>query len=77
MSTVLQVKARPRAATSELEHHADGTWTARLKAPPVDGKANAELIALVARHFGTPRSAVSIKSGAAGRHKWVVVDGMS
>lgn len=67
------VHVKPNARESVLEQGADGTWTARLKAPPVDGKANAELIALMARHFGCPKSAVTIKSGAAGRRKLVCI----
>jgi hypothetical protein len=57
-----------------LEQEPDGTWHARLKAPPVDGKANAELIRLVAEQFGCTRSAVSIKSGAGGRTKLVKIE---
>jgi uncharacterized protein len=52
----------------------DGTWVARLKAPPVDGRANQELVALVAAHLKCPKAAVSIKSGASGRLKLVKVD---
>ena len=72
MSTarVIQVKVKPNARSSSLEE-IDGVWQARLKSPPVDGKANQELIALVAEHFGCPKSAVSIKSGASGRMKLV------
>ncbi|HEX5094285.1 MAG TPA: DUF167 domain-containing protein [Burkholderiales bacterium] len=70
---LLQVKVKPRARASVLEQAADGTWVAQLKSPPVDGKANAELIALVAAHFGCRRADVEIKSGASGRHKWVKV----
>jgi uncharacterized protein (TIGR00251 family) len=69
----LQIKVKPRARVSELAQGADGTWSAKLKAPPVDGKANEELVALVARHFGCPKAAVSIKSGASGRMKLVQV----
>ena len=68
---VLQVKVKPRARTSSLEQAADGTWLAKLKSPPVDGKANQELIALVAARFGCPKGAVTIKTGAAGRLKLV------
>jgi uncharacterized protein (TIGR00251 family) len=67
----LQVKARPGARSSSLEQQPDGSWRAELKAPPVDGKANAELIALVAQHFGLRKSQVKIKSGAGGRGKLV------
>jgi uncharacterized protein (TIGR00251 family) len=51
-----------------------GTWLAQVKAPPVDGKANQELIALVAAHFHCSKSAVSIKSGASGRMKLVRIE---
>jgi hypothetical protein len=40
----------------------------------VEGKANAELIALVARRFGCAKTAVSIKAGASGRRKLVKID---
>jgi len=64
---------KPNARASALEPLADGTWLATLKAPPVDGKANAELIALVARQFGQPKSRVSIRRGASGRLKRVTI----
>lgn len=69
----LRIKAKPGSRVSTLEAQADGSWVARLKSPPVDGKANAELIALVAAHFGCRKSEVSIRSGAAGRIKLVEV----
>jgi uncharacterized protein (TIGR00251 family) len=69
----LQVKVKPRARVSRLTALPDGTYQAELKSPPVDGKANAELIALVAAHFGCLRSAVSIRSGARSRCKRVEV----
>jgi hypothetical protein len=69
----LQIKAKPGSRVSALEAQPDGTWVARLKAPPVDGKANAELVALVAARFGCRKSDVSIRSGAAGRMKWVEI----
>jgi uncharacterized protein (TIGR00251 family) len=72
---ILQVKVKPRARVSSLEESSDGgLWLARLKSPPVDGKANQELIALVARHFGCRKSAVSIKTGASGRTKLVRIE---
>ena len=70
---ILQVKVRPNARLSSLAQEADGTWTARVKAPPVDGKANDELIRLVAAHFRCSKSAVTIKSGASGRTKRIEV----
>ena len=69
----IRVKVKPNARASELEEQPGGIWLARLKAPPVDGKANAELIGLIAKRFGCARSAVSIKSGASGRMKLVKI----
>ena len=69
----LQVKVKPNARVSLLEQADDGSWRAQLKAPPVDGKANAELVALVARHFGCSRGAVTIRRGASGRTKLVQI----
>jgi uncharacterized protein len=74
MTVVLRVKVRPRAKVSSLDQIPDGTWVARLKSPPVDGKANEELVALVAEHFHCRKASVSIKAGAAGRTKLVKVE---
>ena len=65
----LRVKVKPNSRVEELVALADGSFEARVKAPPVDGKANAALIALVAKHFGLRKAQVSIKSGASGRLK--------
>ena len=50
--TIVLVKVKPNAKTSSFAPAANGEFIAHLRSPPVDGKANAELIALVARHFG-------------------------
>lgn len=70
MTTVtLRVKVKPNARVSTLAQEPDGSWLARLKAAPVDGKANDELISLVAEHFQCRKSDVLIKSGASARLK--------
>ena len=71
---VIQVKVKPNSRASRLEENDDGTWLAQIKSPPVDGKANEELIALVAKHFGCRKADVSIKSGGSGRVKLVQVN---
>ncbi len=68
---VIQVKVKPNARASTLTETSPGVWLALLKSPPVDGRANEELIGLVARHFSCRKAAVSIKSGASGRTKLV------
>jgi uncharacterized protein (TIGR00251 family) len=71
---LIEVTVKPRARASTLTCGDDGRWLAQLKAAPVDGQANAELIALVAKHFGCAKSAVRIKSGATARRKLVQID---
>ena len=73
--TVIAVKVKPNSRVSLLEQVEGGAWLARLKSPPVDGRANEELLALVARHFGCRNSAVSLKSGASARTKLVRIEG--
>jgi hypothetical protein len=75
-TTILRIKVKPNARDSSLLQETDGSWTARIKSPPVDGKANEELIALVADRFRCPKSAVTIKSGASGRTKLVKIEGV-
>jgi uncharacterized protein len=73
MSRIIELKVKPNARVSQLTRGEDGTWLAQLKSPPVDGRANAELIALVAGEFGVRRAQVSIRSGAGGRRKLVQI----
>jgi uncharacterized protein (TIGR00251 family) len=70
---LIEVKVKPNARASRLEPAGDGRWLAQLRAPPVDGRANEELIALVAGHFGVARSTVAIRRGASGRTKFVSI----
>jgi len=72
----IQVKVKPNARISSLEESDGGFWRARVKSPPADGKANEELIALVAERFDRPKSAVSIRLGASGRIKLVQSEGV-
>jgi len=73
-AVTLQIKVKPRSCVSVLAQTANGTWVAKLKASPVDNKANIELVGLVAEQFKCPKSAVTIKAGASGRTKLVRVE---
>jgi uncharacterized protein len=69
-----QVRVKPNAKQSALTEAADGSLIARLTAPPVEGKANQELIALLARTYGVPKSRVRLIRGATSPHKVVEID---
>lgn len=70
---VILVKAKPNSRTSALTQQEGGTWLAQLKSPPVDGKANAELIALIAKQFGCTKANIDIKTGAGSRLKRITI----
>jgi uncharacterized protein (TIGR00251 family) len=73
-SRIIELKVKPSSRASQLTLRADGTWLAQLKSAPVDGKANAELITLVAKHFGCRQAQVTIRVGAGGRRKLVKIE---
>jgi uncharacterized protein (TIGR00251 family) len=70
---IIQVKVKPNARCSHLTKLEDGTYLAEIKSPPVDGKANEELIRLVSKIFNCSRSKVSVKVGGAARLKLIAV----
>lgn len=73
-SRILAIRVKPNSREQSLTEQPDGSWLATIKAPPVDGKANAALVALVADHFGCRKAQVSIKVGGSGRRKLVRID---
>lgn len=72
----MSVRVTPRAATDDLTYD-QGILRAKLHAPPVDGAANAALIALLASRLRLPKRAVSIERGATAREKIVAIAGLS
>ncbi|MBD3884691.1 DUF167 domain-containing protein [Phormidium tenue FACHB-886] len=68
-----QIKCKPISKKQQLVTESDGSLTAHLKSPPVDGKANEELVVLLAKSFGVPKSSVVIKSGLSARVKIVEI----
>ncbi|MGA7932832.1 MAG: DUF167 domain-containing protein [Kovacikia sp.] len=70
---VLSIKVKPNSKQQMLYQEADGSLIAHLKSPPVDGKANQELIQLLAKEFGVPKACIRIKAGAASKNKRVEI----
>lgn len=76
----LAVRLTPRARREGIEglvREADGQTALKIAvgAPPVDGKANAALVALVAHTLGVTKGAVSVAAGGSGRRKLLFVEG--
>ena len=71
------VHAKPKSSRSKLLGIKEGRLEVALKAAPVDGAANAELLKLLAKELGVRRAALSLKAGQSGRRKVVVVSGIT
>ena len=70
----LKVKVIPRSPRSEIAGTmADGTLKVRIKAVPEDGKANRELCAFLAKHYGVAYDKVELLAGATSTRKLVRV----
>ena len=76
-AVVLTLHIQPGAKKTEIFGLHCAALKIRLAAPPVDGKANAALIAFVAAKVGAGRTAVELLSGETSRAKRVRIAGMS
>ena len=74
---ILTVHIQPKASITECVGIHGDAIKIRVAAPPVDGAANDELIRFLARQLSIPPTSVQIHSGAGGRHKRVLVKGVS
>ena len=72
----LAVRATPGAKRSEVLRVVDGRLRVRVHAPAVEGKANTELVRVLAAWVGVRRSAVTIVRGEHAREKTVRVRGV-
>jgi uncharacterized protein YggU (UPF0235/DUF167 family) len=71
----VSVHVHPRARRNALDLSPSGTLKAAVTAAPEDGKATAAVIALLAGAWRLPKSAISLKQGAASRDKVFSVSG--
>lgn len=70
---VLALAVAPQAKRTGADGLHDGALRVRLAAPPVDGKANAMLLAWLADELGCPRRDLSLLRGDTARRKWVEI----
>ena len=78
LSTRFAVRLMPRGGLDRVDGVSeDGVLQARVSAPAVGGAANAALVHLLAEELDVSRSSVQLVAGATGRHKLIIVDGIS
>jgi uncharacterized protein (TIGR00251 family) len=74
---VLTIRVIPRASRTALAGERAGALLVRLAAPPVEGAANAALLAFLSDCLQIPRRRMAIVSGASSRSKRVAVEGLT
>jgi uncharacterized protein len=70
----IRVKVKPNSKIPRIVEEEDNSLTIYLKSPPVDGKANQELIKVLAERFDVSKSRITIKSGLSSRQKLVEIE---
>jgi uncharacterized protein (TIGR00251 family) len=75
---IVSVRAAPRSSKAGIE----GLWgddaiKIRIKSAPVDGKANKELIEVLADEFDLAKSQIIFKSGETSKTKRILLSGVS
>lgn len=73
----LRIHAQPGAKRSETAGWHGESLKIRLHAPPVEGKANDELIRFLAKLLGCRRQQITLVSGETSREKVVVIEGLA
>ncbi|MFT3830197.1 MAG: DUF167 domain-containing protein [Opitutaceae bacterium] len=72
----LEVKVIPGASRDEVVGTMGNAVKIKLRAPPVEGRANEALIAFLAAVLDLPRRAVSVERGDTSRQKLLRIDGL-
>ncbi len=76
VTSMLRLHVRPNAARSEVTGLVNGVLQVKIAAPPVKGKANQELLALLSRVLDVSKNSVSITRGHTSRNKVITIDNL-
>jgi len=70
----LKLRVIPNAKKNEIIEESNSFMRIKISAPPIEGKANKELIKFLAKHFDIKKSAISIKNGEKSRTKIIQIE---
>lgn len=65
----INVRVIPRAKINRVEVQSDGTLRVHTTTAPTDGKATADVIKMLAEHYGVPKTSIKLIRGATSRDK--------
>ncbi len=75
--TTIRVHVIPNAKIDEVMGEHGDAIKIKLRAPPVEGKANAALRRFLAEKLGVPQRAIVLDRGERSRDKVIRIDGLS
>ena len=70
----LRIKVKPGSKTDEIIHEADGSWKVKIKAQPVEGKANKYLVEYLSGVLQLPKSKIELLKGETNAFKTLEID---
>jgi len=70
---IIAVRVKPGSRCPRIETASDGALVAYLHSPPIEGRANHELLERLAQHLTLPKSRLRLRSGASSRSKLVEI----
>ncbi len=73
---IIKVKVEPRSSRPGIAGPYGDALKVRLSSPPVDGRANRELIEILSAEFGVHKKDVEIIAGHSARNKVVRLSGL-
>jgi uncharacterized protein (TIGR00251 family) len=71
---LLRIKVKPNSKSDEVIREADGSIKVKIKAPPVEGKANKYLVEYLAALLQLPKSKVTLLKGETNQFKTLSID---
>ncbi len=75
--TNISVIAHPGAKKNEVLRFVGGVWHIKVAAPPIEGKANKELVEFLSKILGVSKSRISVDKGVTARRKLITIDGLT
>ena len=73
----IQVQVHPNARSNGVQGEKEGIWQLKIAAPPVEGKANQELVKFLSTVLQVRKSNLEIEKGLTGRRKLIAISGLS
>jgi uncharacterized protein len=70
----IQVKVKPNSGQQKIKELEDGSLIIFLKSSPINGKANQELIKILAKKYSVTQAQVTIKTGLGSKNKLIEIN---